>query len=54
MNTADKLRKLASWYRDFAERAGDPAIWDARRRTAEDLEREAAEIERRAPALAAL
>jgi hypothetical protein len=32
------LRRLAAWYREFAERAGNPAIWDARLRTAEDLE----------------
>jgi hypothetical protein len=41
-----KLRELASWYREFAERTGNPAIWDARIRTAEDLEAEAARIER--------
>ena len=41
-----KLRSLAGWYRDFAERTGNPAIWEARLRTAEDLEAEAARIER--------
>jgi len=41
-----KLRELASWYREFAERTGNPAIWHARIRTAEDLEAEAARIER--------
>ena len=41
-----KLRDLASWYRQFAERAGNSAIWDARLRTAEDLEKQAALIER--------
>lgn len=41
-----ELRKLASWYREFAERAGNPAIWEARLRTAEDLETQAALIER--------
>jgi hypothetical protein len=46
MNQAQKLRDLAGWYREFAERAGNPAIWDARLRTAEDLEREASNIER--------
>jgi len=40
-----KLRELASWYRQFAERAGNSAIWDARLRTAEDLEKQAALIE---------
>jgi hypothetical protein len=39
--TGDKLRELAGWYRDFAEKAGNPAIWEGRIRTAEDLEEEA-------------
>jgi hypothetical protein len=41
-----KLRELACWYRWFAERAGSPTIWDGRLRTAEDLDAEAARIER--------
>ncbi len=41
MADGDKLRELAAWYREFAERAGSPAIWDARLRMAEDLEAEA-------------
>jgi hypothetical protein len=41
------LRELAVWYRSFAERAGNPAIWEARLQTAEDLDREAERIERR-------
>jgi hypothetical protein len=41
----ERLRELASWYREFAERTGNPAIWDARIRTAEDLEAEAARLE---------
>jgi hypothetical protein len=41
-----KLRKLATWYREFAEKAGSSAIWDARLRTAEDLDDEVARIER--------
>jgi hypothetical protein len=45
MDQAQKLRDLASWYREFADRAENPAIWDARLRTAEDLEREAEELE---------
>jgi hypothetical protein len=36
-----RLRQLAVWYRDFADRAGNPAIWEARLRTAKDLEEEA-------------
>jgi len=45
MDQAQKLRDLANWYREFAERAENPAIWDARLRTAEDLEREAGNLE---------
>ena len=36
-----KLRTLAAWYREYAERAGNPSIWEARLRTAKELEREA-------------
>ncbi len=46
MDDPDRLRELACWYREFAERAGNPVIWDARLRTAEDLEAEAARLER--------
>ena len=42
----EKLRELASWYREFAERAGNPTIWDSRLRTAEDLDAAAERIER--------
>jgi hypothetical protein len=45
MEDPGKLRELASWYRKFAERTGNPTIWDGRLRTAEDLEAEAARIE---------
>jgi hypothetical protein len=41
-----KLRELASWYREFAERAVNPVIWAARIDMAEDLEAEADRIER--------
>jgi hypothetical protein len=41
----ERLRELASWYREYAERTGNPAIWDARIRTAEDLEAEAMRLE---------
>ena len=44
---AQKLRDLAAWYRQFAERAGNPAIWEARMRTAEDLEKKAASLAER-------
>jgi hypothetical protein len=30
MEDPRKLRELAGWYRDFAEWAGNPAIWHAR------------------------
>jgi hypothetical protein len=46
MEDPRKLRALAGWYREFAERAGNPAIWEARLRTAKDLEREAGRLEK--------
>jgi hypothetical protein len=50
VNDAERLRQLATWYRALAERTGNPAIWDARLRTAEEFEAEAARIEHTAPA----
>ena len=47
MSDAVKLRNLASWFREFAEQAGDTAIWEARLRTAENLEAEADLLEHR-------
>ena len=47
MQDPGKLRELASWYREFAERAGNPAVWEARLLTAEDLDAEAQLIEQR-------
>src|SRR4029077_18691400 len=41
----DRLRELAAWYREFAERAGDPAIWETRLRMAKDLDAEAKRLE---------
>jgi hypothetical protein len=41
----ERLRELAAWYREYAERTGNPMIWDARIRTAEDLEAEASRLE---------
>jgi len=38
----DELRELACWYRAFADRAGNPTIWEGRLRRAEELEEEAA------------
>jgi hypothetical protein len=49
MDQARTLRELASWYREFAERAGEPAIWHARILAAEDLEREAGDLESNRP-----
>ena len=43
--TPADLRRLAAWYRVFAEKAGNPAIWEARLHLAEDLEAEAARLE---------
>ena len=48
MEDPRKLRELAGWYREFAERAGNPAIWHMRLATAEDLEREADRLEKMA------
>jgi hypothetical protein len=45
MNEAQRLRELAAWYREFAERAGAPEIWDARLRQADRLEKEADRLE---------
>jgi hypothetical protein len=45
MDRADELRELAVWYREQAERAGNPVIWDSRLTTAEKLEEEAALLE---------
>lgn len=47
MENPQKLRELASWYREFAEKTANPAIWEARLRMAEDLELEASRLERR-------
>ena len=43
---AQKLRDLATWYREFAERAGSTTIWETRLHMAEDLDQEAARLER--------
>ena len=46
-----KLRELASWYREFAEKTANPSIWEARLRMAEDLEQEASRLEKRLEAV---
>jgi hypothetical protein len=40
-----RLRELAAWYREFAERTDNPVIWEARLRTAEKLEEAADRLE---------
>ncbi len=47
MSNPDKLRELACWYCEFADRAENPAIWEAHLRMADDLEAEATRIEAR-------
>ena len=42
---AEQLLKLAVWYREYAERAGNPGIWASRIRAAERLEEEAAQMD---------
>lgn len=42
MPDLNDLQKRAAWYRKFAEQAGNPWIWEARLRMAEELETEAA------------
>jgi hypothetical protein len=44
---ARTLRELAAWYRAFAARAANPAIWEARLLTADDLDAEATRIDPR-------
>ena len=40
-----ELPKLAAWYREFAERAGGPAIWEARLKTVRELEQKANKLQ---------
>jgi hypothetical protein len=47
LENPQKLRELAVWYREYAERAGSPWVWEARLRTAENLERQATMLENR-------
>jgi hypothetical protein len=41
-----RLRELAAWYREFAERTDNPVIWEGRLRTAEKLEEAADRLEK--------
>ena len=47
----ERLETLAAWHRINAEHAGADWVWEARLRTAEDLERLAAEMRRNRPVL---
>jgi hypothetical protein len=42
---SEELRKRAAWYREIAERTGNPTIWAMRLRAAEKLEAEANRVE---------
>jgi hypothetical protein len=44
LETIEILERLAAWHRVKAERAGADWVWEARLRTTEDLERQAAKI----------
>jgi hypothetical protein len=44
LETIERLEMLAAWHRINAERAGVDWVWEARLRTAEDLERQAAKL----------
>ncbi len=44
MEDPKRLRELARWYREFAEKTGNPVIWDCRLQTADDLDAEAERI----------
>jgi len=44
LGTIKKLEKLAAWHRMKADQAGADWVWEARLRTADDLERRAAEM----------
>ena len=48
MEDPRKLRELAGWNREFAERTGNPDIWHRRLLTAEKLEQEADRLEKMA------
>jgi hypothetical protein len=44
IDTIERLEQLAAWHRFNADHAGSPWVWEARLRTAEDLERRAADL----------
>jgi hypothetical protein len=39
-----RLRALTAWHREYADRAGNPAIWESRLRTADRFEAEAESV----------
>jgi len=45
--SVERLEQLAAWHRANASHAGSVWVWDARLRTAEDLERQAADLRAR-------
>ena len=47
VKTIERLEELAAWHRTNADHAGSAWVWEARLRTAEDLERQAATIRAR-------
>ncbi len=46
LENPQKLRELAAWYRNYAERANTPWVCEGRLQTAEDLERAAGILEK--------
>jgi len=46
LENPQKLRELAAWYRNYAERANTPWVCEGRLQTAEDLERAARILEK--------
>ena len=46
LETIERLKKLAAWHRINAEHPGADWVWEARLRTAEDLDRRAPKIRR--------
>ena len=42
----EQLLKLAAWYRELSDRAGNATIWECRLQMAEDLEAEACRFTR--------
>lgn len=47
MGTIEELESLAAWHRANAEHTGSEWVWEARLRTAEDLERQASDLRAR-------